>query len=563
MGFSNSGVDTFDERKGYVGVRLQQGVPLLDRDWNELDDIRRYVERALRQHYVGDGVPDLAGFAVNAPPFVAPDDVVIAGGRCSVAGFDVWNQLDGVLFSEQGDLVPLPPALPDDSDVLTLYLEPDVVRVDSTTDPDLANSQDVNIETCVRDRLQWAVRAVRQPAVPPLGTYVLAEIARPAGTTQVTEAMVSDRRRLLLNLADAVDRLARTDTRLGVLEEAVHQAQLDIESMKQDLGRLFWEVKVDSTTTGGLFGGKATITVMVNDRLGTPIEGAVVSFVTDWGSLSPAFAATDASGRASVDLVGVYTHVPLRWADVGLLQRVSQKVVAATLPNPGAIEYARLRFEPEEMAVLSRYSPPAMLADLGTDLPTAPILAQPEPHTATVTVHAKDGTGGVVRGVGSVQVTFGLWVRDFVRTKIADVTRSVEVGARIGDILRQGVGGEGFDHEMVATRLLPTTLQAIHDDTHLTIKQLVFADPEVEDRHVSGTGLLSRVIAQESTAAVGARTNQAITHQLDQFVAAPNVPLDAGLGREAKTAIIQRSSQITAGFAQAQRQQYSGALVGS
>nr|BFE80521.1 hypothetical protein GCM10020093_031220 [Planobispora longispora] len=49
MSFSNNGVDTFDPGKGYIGIRLQQGVPLLDRDWNELEDIRRHFERELRR----------------------------------------------------------------------------------------------------------------------------------------------------------------------------------------------------------------------------------------------------------------------------------------------------------------------------------------------------------------------------------------------------------------------------------------------------------------------------------------------------------------------------------
>ena len=33
--------NTFDPNKNYVGVRLQQGVPLLDADWNEMDDAIR------------------------------------------------------------------------------------------------------------------------------------------------------------------------------------------------------------------------------------------------------------------------------------------------------------------------------------------------------------------------------------------------------------------------------------------------------------------------------------------------------------------------------------------
>jgi hypothetical protein len=562
VSFSNGGVDTFDERKGYLGVRMQQGVPLLDRDWNELEDVRRHVERMLRRHYVGEGVPDLDGFAVRAPSFQAPDDVVIAGGRCSVAGYDVSSFEDDVLFSEQGDAVPLPPASDAEADVLTLYLEPDVVRVDSADDPDLGNPQDVRMETCVRDQLQWAVRAIRQPAVAPTGSYVIAEIARPPGTTQITQAMISDRRRVLLNLAQAVDRIDRAEERIDALVQAMARAQLDIENLKQDLGRLFWDVEVDSTRATSLFGGTATLRVTVHNRLGTPVQGALLTFSSDWGVLKPAFASTDAAGRATVDLVGVPTDAPLRLPDVGVLDRVSQKVEAAVLPTPGAIEYARLRFEPDELSVLSRYSPPAHVADLGTDLPVGPIIAPPVPRTATVTVHASEGQGALVRGVGSTQVTFGLWIRDFLRTKIADVARTVEVGARIGDILRQGISEQAFNVGRVANELLPVTLQAINDDTQVVIKRLVFDDPEVDDRHVSGTGMLTQLIAQEATAAVGGRTNQAISHQLRLFVETPDVPMDAAGAAVAHTQIVQRSSQITAGFAQYQRQQFSGALLG-
>jgi hypothetical protein len=56
--FSNEKQDTFDPKKGYIGIRLQQGVPLLDRDWNELEDIRRYAEVMVRRYYIGDGTPD-------------------------------------------------------------------------------------------------------------------------------------------------------------------------------------------------------------------------------------------------------------------------------------------------------------------------------------------------------------------------------------------------------------------------------------------------------------------------------------------------------------------------
>jgi hypothetical protein len=553
--FSNGGVDTFDERKRYIGVRMQQGVPILDRDWNELDDIRRFFERRLREHYVGEGVPDLHGFEIRAPGFAAENDVLIAAGSCSVAGFDVWNEED-VLFSEQGDTTALPAPNQATPDSLVLYLEPEVVRVDGTGDPALRNSQDINMETTLRDKLSWAVRAVRRPALPPAGTFVLAEIRRRPGDTQITREMITDRRRTMLNLADAVGRLDAAEQRLDALEEAMQRVQLDIEGMRQDLNRLFWDVRVEASTADALFGGRATISVTVTDRNANPVQGALVSFSTDWGVLTSAVAVSDARGKASVELVGVRTDRPIRVADVGLLHRVSQKVAAATLANPGAIEYAKVRFEPDELAIVSRYSPVADLQDLSADLPRDPIVALPEPRTAMVTVHAREGQGAIVRGVGSVQVRFGLWIRDWVRTKIIDVTKQVAVGARIGDVMRQGFDEQSFDHGRVTAKL-PHTLQSIQDETEARLKENLFVDPELADADIRGSGLLGQVIAQEATAAVGARTNDAISTQIAHFVAAPDLPLDEQRGEVAKTEIVQRSSQIAAGFAQSQKQVFS------
>lgn len=44
--------------KQYVGVRLQQGVPVLDADWNESEDLRRWELWSLAKWFVGSGVPE-------------------------------------------------------------------------------------------------------------------------------------------------------------------------------------------------------------------------------------------------------------------------------------------------------------------------------------------------------------------------------------------------------------------------------------------------------------------------------------------------------------------------
>ena len=135
-----------------------------------------------------------------------------------------------------------------------------------------------------------------------------------------------------------------------------------------------------------------------------------MSCSTDWGSVSPRFAATDRAGRARVELVGVYAHTHPPAGHLGLLTRAAQRVRLATLPDAEAVQYAALRFDPEEIGLISRYHPPGTIVELVPDLPQRPIVARPVPQVATLTVHAKESGGSIVRGVGSIHVAIGLWI---------------------------------------------------------------------------------------------------------------------------------------------------------
>ena len=332
--------------------------------------------------------------------------------------------------------------------------------------------------------------------------------------------------------------------------------------MRQDLNRLLWDVRVEASTVDALFGGKATITVTVTDRNADPVQGATVSFTTDWGSLTSSIAVTDANGKVSVELVGVQTETPVRLADVGILQRVSQKVAAATLANPGAVEYAKVRFEPEELAMVSRYSPPGLLHDLGTDLPAGADRRAARP--AHRDGHgAREGEPG--RDRARRRQRPGPLRRLDPRLGADEDRRRHEAGHRRRPDRRRdaaGLRGRRVRPRPVVTGRLPFTLQSIHDETQSKLKEHLFVDPQLDDADVVGSGLLGQVIAQEATAAVGARTNTAIETQLDQFVAATDVPLDARQAATARTDIVQRSSQITAGFAQSHKQLFSVARTG-
>ena len=96
---------TFNPLLGYVNVRLQQGVPIVDADWNENDDVRKFELRAFLKWYVGDGIPEgndgfrvvgglsndftLAVGAPTPPPGLSP--VHTACGTSGVASWTAWT----------------------------------------------------------------------------------------------------------------------------------------------------------------------------------------------------------------------------------------------------------------------------------------------------------------------------------------------------------------------------------------------------------------------------------------------------------------------------------------
>lgn len=153
--FTNDNKDTFDPKKRYIGVRLQQGVPLLDRDWNELEDIRRYEEMITRKYYIGNVTPD-DGFEIHACE--TPNDFKIGKGRFLVDGFEVVNEPedgDHINYTQQtvAGLV-----TPDKERTDIVYLDVWIEEVKEEEDPDLGNPEDLDEETAVRHRINWCVK---------------------------------------------------------------------------------------------------------------------------------------------------------------------------------------------------------------------------------------------------------------------------------------------------------------------------------------------------------------------------------------------------------------------
>lgn len=553
--FSNGGVDTFDLAKRWIGIRLQQGVPLLDRDWNELEDIRRYFEWALRRHYIGDGAPDEDGLRVVAPSFAAPRDVVVRAGRYCVGGYDTWLDED-VLLSElrDGELLPETPA---GGDELLVYVEPRVTRVTAEDDPALGNPQDINIETCVRDRLDrvFGVLGPRDPL--PRGAALLARIRRPAGATEIRAEMIEDLRTTGVSLAATARdfRRFRRDTL-----EALQQALEAIERIEHDLATLLWVVDVSASATSAMFGDMVRVTVSVRNRRNEPIRGASVSFSADWGSVQPSRATTDGNGQVSVELVGVATEEHPSRGHLGLLSNAASRVKQARERTAGAIDYSRIKFEPGEMAAVSRYLPPQTLVDLAPDVPLRPLTSPPWHRTATLTVHATESGGTIVRGSGSVQVGFSLWVRPWMLDSIREAISGVSVDARVAGAIRAGIDNGRLKEEVVVSKL-PRIIQDLQVETDDAVKRSVFVDPNPPRDLVQGVGRLGQSIAQEAAAAVGAQVDRAIARQVDQLVVSSDVEFGAADAARAQVALGQSAATLTAGHAQQIKQRYNASAA--
>ncbi len=77
--------NTFDPLKDYVAVRLQQGVPVLDADWNELNDVTRQELYDTFSLTFTDGVQP-HGFDLQVGFRQGPNDFSILAGAALIQG---------------------------------------------------------------------------------------------------------------------------------------------------------------------------------------------------------------------------------------------------------------------------------------------------------------------------------------------------------------------------------------------------------------------------------------------------------------------------------------------
>ena len=226
--------DTFDKSKHYISVRLQQGVPLVDADWNEQDDIRRYELRGFLRSFVGDGVPaGNDGFQIKLIEGVNDDFLIMGGdgttdgaGRILVGGWEVLNESD-MAYSAQG----LEPLIPGDT-VQTVYLDIWEREVGPQEDDSLINP-DIGEETCVRVKREWLVQVteddeILEPAAGHLH-YPLARLKWIDGQINIV-----DLRRTGLVVGSYLDMNQATTDAFGETYTLDHDGQPNLEVSLRD-----------------------------------------------------------------------------------------------------------------------------------------------------------------------------------------------------------------------------------------------------------------------------------------------------------------------------------------
>jgi hypothetical protein len=224
--FSRSPLDLLiaSQQKGYVGLHIEQGVPLLDRDLNLLHDLITATVRSVIARYIGNGIAAGAdGFAIRELPAPANelDFQIGAGaagpGTCLVDGIEVTIAVDMNYTAQPGvPALTVPSAAQPDPRTDIVYLDVSFIEVDGSSDPDLNNSLDVGMQTSVRLKPTFAVlvsEGIPLPdSAPGHHLYPLARLLRPRGARQIQAQMITDLRQTRLNLA-------QVENRLGALEK--------------------------------------------------------------------------------------------------------------------------------------------------------------------------------------------------------------------------------------------------------------------------------------------------------------------------------------------------------
>ena len=246
--------------RGYVGVRIEQGAPVLDRDLTLLGELALATFRAVAARYIGDGVAAGSDAFAIGPAEDDNDVEILAGPRppgVFLAGGLEASISEPLRYRDQEGVPELTsPASPQpDPREDTVYLDVWLAEEEGAGDGTLLNPDDFGMRTSTRTAPAWRVRVAEggEPPEPEPGHrhHPLAQLQRPRGESRITADQIRDLRRTRLNLVDVEERVEVLERLPGRLLGDL----FDVEpaAYERDAGRP--QVSVRATLNALLSGG--------------------------------------------------------------------------------------------------------------------------------------------------------------------------------------------------------------------------------------------------------------------------------------------------------------------
>lgn len=206
--------ETVSSPRHYVGVRLQQGVPILDADWRELEDIRRFELQENLREFFGEGVPDgNGGFKIGS--VTEGNDFFISPGVALVNGMLVVNHYTDLTYIGQQAVFGVsvatlaPPIVGTRNDLVYLDVWEDELNANCPErGDDRLTNPIIGIDACTRIERRWVVRvktnatSLDEVAKEEGHSYmVIGGFVRFERQDRIQQNYIDDRRRTGLNVA--------------------------------------------------------------------------------------------------------------------------------------------------------------------------------------------------------------------------------------------------------------------------------------------------------------------------------------------------------------------------
>lgn len=158
---------TFNSKKHYRAVRMQQGRPQLDSDWNEQIDIENHLRRTVISDLMGQSGVPLKNDGFHIEETSSGENVKISKGRIYVDGIlcennsDVYYQkIEGHTNEIPQEIIPLDSEVDGDGTYL-VYLETREYNVGRLEDPDLLEVALGGVDSTTRTQILNRVRMAK------------------------------------------------------------------------------------------------------------------------------------------------------------------------------------------------------------------------------------------------------------------------------------------------------------------------------------------------------------------------------------------------------------------